>query len=399
PGILKPWTSEELHNAILSADQYARRATERTESTESVQDVLVCKKSLDTIVKFKAARSIESAKQEFGFSNVIKLAGNENMYGTSHKVKEALSNLENEISYYPDTGVTKLRAALSAKLGIAPNELLFGNGSFELISFAAIAAIENGSEVIIPRPSFGWYEVASRAEGALPVFVPLRNHRLDLDAMLGCITPKTRLIWVCNPNNPTGTYVSETELEKFLQQVPRNILVALDDAYIDFAPPDAPDTIKLLRRFDNVISLRTFSKIYGLASLRIGYAIGNVPLITKISRVRAPVNVSTFAQTAALAALQDDEFRNRVLRETSKGKEFYYTTLNRLGIEYIPTACNFIMLNTGKNADDVELEYLKHGILVRNGNEFAMPTWVRITIGTQEQNQKVLEILEKQVLG
>ncbi|MDR2864064.1 MAG: histidinol-phosphate transaminase [Spirochaetaceae bacterium] len=392
-GLLRPWTTEELREAIITADKYARRETTPDSSSS------VCKKSLDSIAPFKAARSIESAKREFGFSTIIKLAGNENMHGASPKVIEAIAGMSGEIAYYPDTGATQLRAALSAKLGIEPNELLFGNGSFELISLVALAALEPGAQAIIPQPSFGWYTIATRAEGATPVFVPLRNHRLDLDAILGRITPKTRLIWLCNPNNPTGSYVPGTELESFLQQIPPDILVALDDAYIDFAPPDAPDTIKLVRRFANVISLRTFSKIYGLASLRIGYAIGNAPLIEKIARIRAPVNVNAFAQTAALAALQDDEFCRRVLSENAKGKALYHKTLDRLGIEYIPTACNFIMINTGKNADDLETAYLKHGILVRNGNEFSMPTWIRITIGTQEQNQKVLEILEKQVLA
>jgi histidinol-phosphate aminotransferase len=313
-------------------------------------------------------------------------------------VIEALSGIHGELSYYPDSGVTRLREALSAKLGIAPDELLFGNGSFELISFTALAALEPDTEAIIPKPSFGWYSIATLAENAEPVFVPLRGHRVDLDAILRHITSKTRLIWLCNPNNPTGSYVSAAELENFLQQVPPAILVVLDDAYVDFAPADAPNTLDLVHHFDNVISLRTFSKVYGLASLRIGYAIGNAPLIEKISRVRAPVNVNTVAQTAALAALQDDVFYRRVLTENTKGKEFYYTTLNRLGVEYIPTACNFIMLNTGKDADAVEMEYIKRGILIRNGKEFGMPTWIRVTIGTEEQNKKVLEILERQVL-
>ncbi|GMO25221.1 MAG: hypothetical protein Ta2F_00430 [Termitinemataceae bacterium] len=389
PGLLRPWTSEELRKAIMTADEYARCKKKYPAELQ-----IKYKNALDKIEPFKAARSIESAKREYGFSGVIKLAGNENVHGVSPKVTQALSVLHSEISYYPDTAVMQLRGALSEKLGIAGNELLFGNGSFELISLTALAVLEPDTEAIIPMPSFGWYAIATRAEGATPVFVPLKNHKLDLDAMLAEVTIQTRIIWICNPNNPTGTYVNAAELEDFIKKVPPSILIVLDDAYIDFAPEDFPNTIDLVHQYNNVISLRTFSKVYGLASLRIGYAIGNAALIAKISSVRGAVNVNTFAQTAAFAALQDDDFYNRVLNENAKGKDMYYKKLDSLHIEYIPTACNFIMINTGKDANLVEEEYLKRGILIRNGNEFGMPTWVRITIGTEEQNKKVLDILE-----
>lgn len=388
PGMERPWTRDELYEAILKVDEYAQK--------HGAERGVVYKKALDGVKPFKAARSLESARREFGLSEVLKLAGNENMYGPSPKALAVLARVQNEVSYYPDTGVTGLRSALAAKLGVAEDELLFGNGSFECLSFAALAVLEAGSEAVIPSPSFGWYTICARAENAAPVFVPLRRHKVDLDATLRAITANTRLIWLCNPNNPTGSYFTAAELDAFLLRVPPSILVVLDEAYINFAPADAPDTLSLFRQHTNIISLRTFSKIYGLAGLRIGYAVGNRALIEVISRVRAPVNINTLAQEAARAALDDEDFYRYVLAENAKGRELYYAELTRLGIEYIPTAGNFIMFNTGRAAGEIELEFIKRGILVRNGAEFGMPSWIRVTIGAEAQNRRVLSVLEKE---
>jgi histidinol-phosphate aminotransferase len=352
------------------------------------------KKALDSLSPYRAARSLESVKREFGIENIVKLAGNENVYGYSPKVTEAILGMQNEISFYPDTEIARLRDALTRKLGIGRDELLFGSGSFELLTFAATAFLEAGTEAVIPKPSFGWYYIATTAQNAVPVTVPLKNHKVDLDTAAGRINRNTRLVWLCNPNNPTGTYVTGAELDAFIKKVPESVLVLLDEAYIDFAPDDAPRSIDLIRRHKNVVTLRTFSKVYGLASLRIGYAAGNPYIIEKLARVRAPVNVNTVAQAAALAALGDEGFYDYVIRKNKQGKELYYAELDRLGIEYIPTAGNFIMFNTGRDSSDAEYEYIKRGILVRRGSEFDMPTWIRVTIGTEEQNRKVLKILE-----
>jgi histidinol-phosphate aminotransferase len=352
------------------------------------------KKALDKLPPYRAARSLESAKREFGLENIVKLAGNENVHGCSPKAAQAVLDTRNELSFYPDTEISRLRDALSRKLGVGGDELLFGSGSFELLTFAATAFLEAGTEAVIPKPSFGWYYIATTAQNAAPVTVPLKNHKVDLEAAAGRINANTRLVWLCNPNNPTGSYVTGAELDAFLKDVPESVLVLLDEAYIDFAPDDAPRSIELIRRHKNLVTLRTFSKVYGLASLRIGYAAGNPYLIEKLARVRAPVNVNAVAQAAALAALEDEAFYDYVIRENRRGRELYYAELERLGIEYIPTACNFIMFNTGRDSGDVENEYIRHGILVRSGREFDMPSWIRVTIGTEEQNRKVLKILE-----
>jgi histidinol-phosphate aminotransferase len=352
------------------------------------------RKALDNLLPYKAARSLESVKREFGVKDVIKLAANENCHGFSPRVTEAILAAQNGITFYPDTEVTLLRDALVRKLGVEKDELVFGNGSFELLTLAATAFLDTGTEAIIPKPSFGWYSVMTTAANAVPIIVPLKNHAVDLDAILGRITARTRLVWLCNPNNPTGTYISGAALDAFIEEVPESVLIVLDEAYIDFAPEDAPHSIELIHRHKNIITLRTFSKVYGLASLRIGYAAGNAGLVEKLSRVRAPVNVNALAQTAALAALEDDNFYDYVVRKNQEGRQLYYTALERLGLAYIPTACNFIMFDTTRDSGAIEYEYTKRGILVRNGKEFDMPSWIRVTIGTEEQNRKVLEILE-----
>ena len=383
-GLTRDWSADELRAALRGASE---RAAENAPPA-------AYKTVLDGIAPFKPARSLESAKREFGFTTILKLAGNENLHGTSPRVIEALERSYGELAYYPDTGAARLRDALAHKLNLAPDELLFGNGSFELISIAALAALEDGAEALIPQPSFGWYGIASQAENAVPVFVPLKDHRLDLDGTLERLTGRTRLIWLCNPNNPTGTYVTAAELDAFLAQVPPEVLIILDEAYIDFAPPDAPDALSLIHRCRNLLSFRTFSKAYGLASLRLGYAFGDAALIQTLSRVRSPVNVNALAQTAALAALEDDAFYRHVLAENERGRTLYYAELARLGLRYLPTACNFIMFDTGRDAAQAELAFLKQGILVRNGAEFGMPTWLRVTIGTEEHNRRVIALLE-----
>ncbi|MDR2782682.1 MAG: histidinol-phosphate transaminase [Treponema sp.] len=386
-GIDRAWTRDELRAAILKVNEL---------STSPKNNATVTfKAAISNIIPFRAARSLESVKREFGLSEIIKLAGNENMHGASPKALAALAEAKGAVPFYPDTGIAKLAEALAEKFGVKPDELMFGNGSFELLTLIALSVLETDGEAIIPAPSFGWYTTSTRAQNAMPVFVPLREHKVDLDAIAHAITTETRLIWLCNPNNPTGTYVTHSELEEFLRRVPSSILVAIDEAYIDFAPPDFPQVLSLIQTYHNIISLRTFSKIYGLAGLRIGYAIGNSSLIEKISRVRAPVNVNAFAQEAALAALSDDEFYRYVINENAKGRELYYTELSRLGIEYIPTAGNFIMFNTRKAAVNIEKEYIKRGVLIRSGAEFGMDTWIRVTIGTESQNKKMLSILKE----
>jgi histidinol-phosphate aminotransferase len=353
------------------------------------------RKALDTINPYKPARSLESVKREFGLTEIIKLSGNENNHGFSPQVSRAILDAQIEITRYPDTHNTKLRETLSGNLGVKEDELIFGNGSFELISLVAQAFLEEGTESLIPMPSFGWYVTATKSANAIPVIVPLTNNGISLDSVYEHISNKTRVVWLCNPNNPTGTVFSGQELETFLQKTGPDILVALDEAYIDFALGNMPNAADLIHRYPNVVSMRTFSKVYGLASLRLGYAFADTAVIDKLGRIRQPINTNMVAQVAALASLKDTDFYNYVISENERGRQLYYSTLRRLGLNYIPTNCNFIMLDTGLDSTELEHAFLKRGILLRAGKEFGMPTWLRITIGTEQENRKVLEILEE----
>ncbi|MDR1642090.1 MAG: histidinol-phosphate transaminase [Clostridiales bacterium] len=357
------------------------------------------REALKEIAPFAPARSLESARREFNISKFIKLSGNENNHGVSEKAIAALRNFEPELARYPDPYCTILRERLAERLNVEKEQLLFGNGSFELISLTALTYLNPGDEAVIPSPSFGWYKTSVTQAGGVPVTVPLKSHRIDLDALLEAVTPKTRLVCLVNPNNPTGTYFTRSEFEPFLEKLPSDKLVVLDEAYVDFVDgDDFPDGIDFARYHDNVVSLRTFSKVYSLASARIGYAYGHPSIIDALSREKLPINVNGAAQAAAVGALSDQEHYDYVVSANAAGRKLYYETLGRWKIECIPTHCNFIMFNTLRDSAEIELEYLKRGVLVRKGTEFGMPTWLRVTIGTEEENKKALAILGE-ILG
>jgi len=393
PALPSPYKTEELEEAIFSADSLVRNFRKEHDTDEVYP---LHKSVLDEISPYIAAASTETIKRKYGLTQLIKLSGNENNYGVPESVKNAVTNILDEVTQYPDTHVGALREALANHLGIQEDELLFANGSFQLLTFCAQAFLEAGHEAVAPKPSFNWYYIASKTAGADVVFVPLnKDYAADLDGILNAITDRTSLLWICNPNNPTGAYFTEHAFEKFIKKVPKHIPVILDEAYIDFAPPDAPRALKLFHVHRNIISLRTFSKVYGLAGLRIGYAVADKNVIEKLSRIRAPVDTNRIAQAAALAALHDEAYYDYVLKENERGKKFYYAELQKLRLRYIPTAANFIMVETGLDSNVVADKFLKAGILIRSGAEFRMNNRVRITIGTEEENKKVISILKE----
>lgn len=354
------------------------------------------RKYLDPLSSFKPARTIESVKREFGLDHIVKLAGNENNHGYSPQVGKAIEHSLQEITRYPDVAATALRDEIVSKLGVVNNQILFGNGSFELISLIAQAFLEEGSESIIPTPSFGWYYIATVASGATPKEVKLTDYSIDLEAIYNKIGESTRVIWLCNPNNPTGTYFNADQLEEFLSKISRNILVVLDEAYVDFANvKELPKANELIQKYDNVICLRTFSKAYGLASLRIGYALARKEIVEILEKIKQPSNISLVAQEAAVAALQDRDFYEYVVKENEKGRNLYYQKLKEWELPYITSQGNFIMFDTKEDSTELELWYLKHGILVRNGLEFGLEGWLRVTIGTESENKLVLNLLQQ----
>lgn len=354
------------------------------------------RKCLDEINLYITAKSIESVKREYGLETIIKLGGNENTMGFSPKVKEAVDEQFQTLSYYPDMNVTSLREALSSFHGVKEEELVFGNGSFELISILAQTFLEAGEESIIIEPSFGWYKSVTLQMGGKIVSIPLEDFNTNLDTVKEKITEKTRIIWLCNPNNPVGSIIKAGELYSFLKEIKDDVIVVLDEAYVDFVEEeDFPDTVSWINEFQNIIILRTFSKAYGLASFRIGYGIADERLIHLLQKVRLPINTNATAQIAALAALKDQDYKNYIVKEIEKGRNLYYQKLKEMGLQYVISNGNFILFDTTIDSEWVVNEFLKRGIIIRAGLEFGLPTWVRISIGSQAENETALSLLKE----
>ena len=355
------------------------------------------KKNVGKLNLYVPARTLESVSRENNISidSLLKLAANENRLGCSPKVAEALIQAQPEYALYPDVMITKLRNKLAAKHNVEPADIVFGNGSFELISLLAAAYIDEGDESIYTEPSFGWYINVTKLYGGVPVGVPVGSDMgADIEGIKAAITGRTKVIWLCNPNNPTGTIIAPDVLTEFIESVGDNILIVLDEAYIDFAEDKYIDTVKFTKEHDNVVILRTFSKLYGLASFRIGYAIGNPAIVTSLTKVKLPFNVAYASQVAAYAAVNDEDFTNRVLKNNRDGLDYYYREFDRLGMRYVRSNGNFVLVYTGIDSNYLEEEFIKRRILIRNGAEFGLDKWMRISIGTPEDNRKVIEAFD-----
>ncbi|WP_048748773.1 histidinol-phosphate transaminase [Paenibacillus sp. P22] len=353
------------------------------------------RKQLQGIPAFLPAKPASEANGQ-GRLPDVRLAANENTLGFSPLAAAAIQAAVSRLYLYPDSQASSLRSKLAAKLRVDPGQLVFGNGSFELLSLAAYTFLAPGEEALLPSPSFGWYRVATLAAGGIPVTVPLRNHAVDLDEIARRISPSTGLVWLCNPNNPTGSYFTDSELRLFLDRVPPHVFVVLDEAYREFAEQeDFPDTAALVERCPNAAVLRTFSKAYGLAGLRIGYAIAAADTAAALNRLRLPSNLGILAEAGAAASLEDEAFLQSVLDNNRIEKQRYYETFQLLGLSYLPSETNFVMVDLGRDSGPVFEWLLQEGILVRPGRDFDMPTWLRITIGRPEENRAVLAKLEK----
>jgi histidinol-phosphate aminotransferase len=342
---------------------------------------------------YQPGKPVDDVKRELGLTEVIKLASNENPFGSSPKAKEAIVRELENISIYPDGAAVELTAALAVSHGVTPDQIIFGAGSDEVILMIARAFLVPGDETIMADQTFPQYKHNAQVENASIIEVPLKEGTHDLFSMLQRVTDKTKVIWVCNPNNPTGTIITADEVEWFLSKVPSNVLVVLDEAYCEYVDdPSYPDGLKLLGKYSNVILLRTFSKIYGLASLRIGYGIGRPDVIRSINQVREPFNTSRFGQAAALAALQDVAFIEKCREANKAGLMFFKKSFEELSLQAFPAYGNFIMVDVKRPAQEVFDAMLRKGIIVRAGHKL-YPTHIRITVGSQEQNEKVIAAL------
>src|SRR5215468_9024118 len=348
------------------------------------------------IAPYEPGKPIEELEREFGLTDVIKLASNENPLPPSERVLKAITEALGHLNRYPDGSGHYLRVALARRHGLTPEHVVLGNGSNELIELIVRGFLRPGEEAVIPHPSFVVYPMIVQAVGGIRVVVTLKDHRLDLEAMARAITPMTKMVFIANPNNPTATIVTADEVAAFMARVPDKVIVVFDEAYYEFAQgPDFPDALSYLRQGRKVAVLRTFSKAASLAGLRVGYAVADPDCVMLLNRIRAPFNVNSLAQVAALAAIEDDSHILECLRMIEAGRHFLCDEFTSMGLRYVPSRANFILLDAGRSGSDVFQRLLKEGVIVRPMSSFGMETALRITIGTPEENRRLIKALKK----
>ena len=352
------------------------------------------KEQLLQLSPYQPGKPIDEVKRQYGLEKIVKLASNENPFGCSENVIAAIKNSTTSFPLYPDGNATNLRETIASYFGLSPSQFIFGNGADNLIQIISRALLKPGTNTVMAAQTFSQYKHNAIIDGAEVREIPQINGEHDLNGMLEAIDESTSVVWVCNPNNPTGTYIGEDRLVSFLEKVPNNILVVIDEAYFDYAvAEDYSSSIDLLDRFPNIIVLRTFSKVYGIASLRVGYGISQSEIIKALEPAREPFNVNTIAQAAAIAALEDKEYVNFCKQKNREGLEQFYTFCEENGLSYYPSQANFILIDFNKDGNEVFQYLLERGYIVRSGKALGFPTCVRVTVGSKEQNEGVINIM------
>jgi histidinol-phosphate aminotransferase len=359
---------------------------------------MIVRKAIQDLSPYVPGKPAEELERELGIKNAIKLASNENPLGPSKKAAAVLTKGSfKNLHRYPEGSGRLLREALAEKYKISPDQVILGNGSDEIMDLAAKTFLEPGDEALMGDLTFAIYQISVTAHHGVGIRVPLREGRYDLDRLTQHLTPKTRLIFLCNPNNPTGTMVSQRELVRFLDRLPAGVIVILDEAYAEYATsPDFPDSVGLLKQGRPLIVLRTFSKIYGLAGLRIGYGISQREMVEYLNRVRLPFNTNSLAQAAAVAALGDEAHLTKSVRLNEDGKALLAKALDELGLRRYPTQANFIYLEVppegrGQAGRSVYEGLLREGVIVRHIKE----RWLRVSIGKPSENRRFVRTLKK----
>lgn len=351
------------------------------------------KKVIKELKPYVPEKTLDEMKSELGLSKLVRLSANENPYGTSKTVKDAVVNWAySQSNRYPDSDATELRQLICQKFDLDPKQIVFGVGLDEVIVMLSRVFLEPGDVELISSPTFSEYALHAEIEEAKVEKVPvLANGGIDFSGMLQAITPKTKLVWICNPNNPTATFETVDDIENFVKQVPKETLVLIDEAYIDFVTEKNPSAMDLTKKYSNIVVMRTFSKAYGLANFRVGYAVFSKEVAEQVQKTRLPYNVNSVAQVAATAAFKDQAFVADVVEKNAVEREKLQKFFDKVGFKYYQSQANFIFFQY-EDASGLAQYLLENGYLIRTG---LLPNWLRITLGTSEDNQTIIKLIEK----
>ncbi|WP_053363955.1 histidinol-phosphate transaminase [Bacillus sp. FJAT-27251] len=354
------------------------------------------KKQILGLKPYQPGRTIQEVKEQYGLKQITKLASNENPFGCSPAAADAIAKHTASLALYPDGAATELRKAVAGHLEIKLEQLIFGNGSDEIIQIISRSLLQPGVNTVMAAPTFPQYKHNAVLEGSEIREVPLKGGYHDLEAMAEAVDENTAVVWLCSPNNPTGTYISSEDLSEFLQKVPGDVLVVLDEAYYEYVDAeDYYDALSLISEYKNLIVLRTFSKIYGLASLRVGYGAADASLIRTLEPAREPFNVNTLAHVAAISAIQDQDFVQRCKKANQEGLQQFYTFCEEHQLDYYPSSGNFILIDFACDGNEVFQFLLERGFIVRSGAALGFPASVRVTVGSMEQNAGVIQCMKE----
>jgi len=350
---------------------------------------------LKDLVAYEPGRPIEDVARDLGLdpAEIVKLASNENPLGPSPKAVAAMKEAVESVHFYPDGGGWKLREAIAGKFDLGMENVILGNGSNEIIEFIGHAFLKPGDNIVVADHAFVVYKLMATLFGAETVEVPDPGFKHDLDAMAAAVTPQTKEIFIANPNNPTGTLVDQEAIDRFMAAVPERVVVIFDEAYYEFLE-DPPDTLKYVRKGRNVVVLRTFSKIQGLAGTRIGYGLMPAHLAEILQKTRQPFNANAVAQAGAVAGLADGEHQEKTRELNNKGRAYLETTFSDMGLEYVPSSANFVLVKVG-DGDGLFQNMLRQGVIVRAMSGYKLPEWIRVSVGTMEQNRRFVEVLKE----
>ncbi|OGR10377.1 MAG: histidinol-phosphate transaminase [Desulfobacterales bacterium RIFOXYA12_FULL_46_15] len=352
--------------------------------------------TISTIKAYEAGKPLKEVERDYGITNIIKLASNENPLGFSPKVFDAVNAHIKDMNRYPESSGYLLNRKLSRKFNVSSENIVLGNGSDDIIALLSHGFLNPGDEALMPLPSFLMYEISVKTAKGNPVMVPLVNFSTNLKGVVERISPKTRMIFITNPFNPTGSTISFSEFNDFVSLVPENIIIIVDEAYIEFVRDETVyDSLKNPLADPRIVTLRTFSKVYGLAGFRVGYGIMDSEIAEVLNKIRQPFNVNTLAQVAAVAGLEDEAFYRQTVKTVHEGLDYLFVELDRLGLRCLPTQSNFLMVDLKTDATKVFEEMLKLGVIVRSMKSYGFNTFLRITAGTKEENIILIDTLKK----